>query len=215
MSVSDASIPTLLRTRAEQHPDAVAYTYIDYDQDQNGFAESLTWAQVHRRAQILADELALCGSPGDRAAILAPQGLEYVVAFLGALQAGFIAVPLSVPQYGIHDDRVSSVLRDSGPVAILTTSGVVGDVTKYACSQGAHPAPFVVEVDLLDLDAPREPAPADQIASGAAYLQYTSGSTRAPAGVVVSHKNVIANVTQGLSDYFGDPANAPSGTVVS
>src|SRR5271166_2809300 len=110
MPLTDSSIPALLQARADEQPDATAFTFIDYDQDQNGFAENLTWSQVYRRARIIAEELALCGSPGDRAAILAPQGLEYVVAFLGALQAGFIGVPLSVPQYGIHDDRVSSVL---------------------------------------------------------------------------------------------------------
>jgi len=215
MPLADSSIPVLLRARAEQEPDAAACTFMDYGQDPNGFAESLTWSQVFRRARVIAEELALCGSPGDRAAILAPQGLEYVVAFLGALQAGFIAVPLSVPQYGIHDDRVSSVLRDSQPVAILTTSAVVSDVNKYACAQHGQPAPFVIEVDLLDLDSPRELPDGHQFSSGAAYLQYTSGSTRTPAGVVVSHKNVIANVTQAFSDLFGDPAKVPSGTVVS
>jgi long-chain fatty acid adenylase/transferase FadD26 len=215
MPVTDSSIPALLQARADQQPDAVAFTFIDYGQDPNGFAENLTWSQVSQRARIIAEELALCGSPGDRAAILAPQGLEYVVAFLGALQAGFIAVPLSAPQYGIHDDRVSSVLRDSKPVAILTTSAVVSEVNKYASAQDGRPAPFVIEVDLLDLDSPRELPRTHQFSSGAAYLQYTSGSTRTPAGVVVSHRNVIANVTQVFSDYFGDPGKVPSGTVVS
>jgi long-chain fatty acid adenylase/transferase FadD26 len=215
MPVTDSSLPALLQARVDQQPDATAFTFLDYSQDPTGFAESLTWSQVSRRARIIAEELALCGSPGDRAAILAPQGLEYVVAFLGALQAGFIAVPLSVPQYGIHDDRVSSVLRDSSPVAVLTTSAVVGDVTKYATADNGQPTPFVIEVDLLDLDSPRELPVIHQTYSGAAYLQYTSGSTRAPAGVIVSHKNVIANVTQALYDYFGDPATVPSGTVVS
>ena len=215
MPLTPSSIPALLQARAEQEPDAPAFTYIDYGQDPGGFAESLTWSQVYRRARTLAEELALCGSPGDRVAILAPQGLEYVVAFLGALQAGFIAVPLSTPQYGIHDDRVSSALRDSNPVAVLTTSAAVGDVTKYATARDGQPAPFVIEVDLLDLDSPRELPVIHQSSSGAAYLQYTSGSTRTPAGVIVSHKNVIANVTQAFSDYFGDPAKVPSGTVVS
>ena len=215
MPVTDSSIPALLQARAQQQPDAVAFTFIDYGQDPNGFAENLTWSQVNQRARIIAEELALCGSPGDRAAILAPQGLEYVVAFLGALQAGFIAVPLSPPQYGIRDDRVSSVLRDSKPVAILTTSAVVSEVNKYACERDGRPAPFVIEVDLLDLDSPRELPRTHQFSSGAAYLQYTSGSTRTPAGVVVSHRNVIANVTQVFSDYFGDPGKVPSGTVVS
>ncbi|WP_204807912.1 long-chain-fatty-acid--AMP ligase FAAL26/FadD26 [Mycobacterium riyadhense] len=215
MPVTDPSLPALLKERAEQQGDSTAYTYMDYALDPNGFAESLTWSQVYVRACTIAEELKLCGSPGDRVAILAPQGLEYVIAFLGVLQAGFIAVPLSTPQYGIHDDRVSAVLRDSQPVAILTTSSVVGDVTKYASAQNGQPAPFVIEVDLLDLDSPRELPVLPQNSTGAAYLQYTSGSTRTPAGVIVSHKNVVANVTQSLYGYFGDPAKTPTGTVVS
>src|SRR5262249_38262965 len=156
----------------------VAFTYIDYEQDPKGFAESLTWSQMYRRTCVLAEELALCGSPGDRAAILAPQGLEYVVAFFGALQAGFIAVPLSAPQFGVHDDRISSVLQDSQPRAVLTTSALVGDINAYVAGQDGMRAPVVIELDLLDLDSDREPRPARRHPSGAAYLQYTSGSTR-------------------------------------
>src|SRR6185437_16220844 len=181
-----------------------------YGLDPKGFADSLTWSQVYHRASIIAEELKLCGSAGDRVAILAPPGLDYVIAFLGALQAGFVAVPLSTPQYGIHDDRVSAVLRDSAPVAILTTSAVVGVVTKYAAAQDGQPAPFVIEVDLLDLDSPTDLGPTQKFSSGAAYLQYTSGSTRTPAGVIVSHKNVIANVTQSLYGYFGGPDKTPA-----
>jgi long-chain fatty acid adenylase/transferase FadD26 len=215
MPVIDSSIPALLQERAAQQPDAAAYTFIDYEQDPAGFAETLTWSQVSRRARILAEELALCGSPGDRVAILAPQGVEYIVAFFGALEAGFISIPLSTPQYGVHDDRISSVLRDSSPVAILTTSAVVGDVTKYATGHEGQPAPFVIEVDLLDLDSPRELARNQNYSSGAAYLQYTSGSTRTPAGVIVSHKNVIANVTDAMYGFFGGPAGVPSDLVLT
>jgi long chain fatty acid CoA FadD26 len=214
MLVTDLSVPALLKERADQQADTTAYTYIDYGLDPKGFAEALTWSQVHRRACVIAEELKLCGSPGDRVAILAPQGLEYIIAFLGALQAGFIAVPLSTPQYGIHDDRVSAVLRDSQPVAILTTSSVVGDVTKYAYAQDGQPAPFVIEVDLLDLDSPRQLPASRRLSNGAAYLQYTSGSTRTPAGVIVSHKNVIANVTQ-CSHAYWDDRPKPNMTLVS
>ncbi|MEC4761928.1 long-chain-fatty-acid--AMP ligase FAAL26/FadD26 [Mycobacterium sherrisii] len=215
MPVTNASIPALLQERAEQQPDAAAFTYIDYDDDPAGFAETVTWAQISQRARVVAEELALCGSPGDRVAILAPQGLEYIAAFFGALEAGFIAVPLSTPQYGVHDDRISSVLRDSAPVAVLTTCAVVGDVTKYVTGHDRQPAPFVVEVDLLDLDSPRALPPTRQHCGGPAYLQYTSGSTRTPAGVVVSHTNVIANVTQSMYTYFGDPAQLPSDLTVT
>jgi long chain fatty acid CoA FadD26 len=207
--VSDSSIPAVLRERAEQQPDAIAFTFIDYELDPTGFAESLTWSQVHQRAHVVAEELALCGSVGDRAAILAPQGLDYIVAFLGALQAGFVAVPLSVPQFGTHDERVSAALRDSSPVVILTTSAVVDDVAPYARAQPGQSAPSVVEIDALDLDSPRTFGANSHSHPKVAYLQYTSGSTRQPAGVVVSHANVIANLEQVVSDYFEDIGKVP------
>ena len=94
MPVVEMSVPALLRERASLQPDDTAFTFIDYEQDWAGVAESLTWPQLHRRALNVARELRLCASPGDRAVILAPQGLDYIVAFLGALQAGLIAVPL-------------------------------------------------------------------------------------------------------------------------
>ena len=127
----ETSLPALLRERASLQPDDTAYTFIDYEQDWAGIAESLTWFQLYRRALNVARELRLCASPGDRAVILAPQGLEYIVAFLGALQAGLIAVPLSVPLGGVSDERVDSVLRDASPAAVLTTSSVVGDVAGH------------------------------------------------------------------------------------
>ena len=72
---------------------------------------------------------------------MAPQGLDYIVAFFGAMQAGFIAVPLSVPQFGTHDERVSGALLDCSPAAILTTSAVVGDVMPYRQPQPGQRAP--------------------------------------------------------------------------
>jgi long-chain fatty acid adenylase/transferase FadD26 len=208
MPLTDPSIPDLMRERASEQPNAPAYTFVDHDIDPSGFPESLTWSQVHRQAQVIAEELRLCGSPGDRAAILAPQGFDYIVAFLGALQAGFIAVPLSVPQPGSHDERVSSALRDSRPVVILTTSAVVGDVTRYVLAHSGHSAPSFIEVDLLDPESPAT-AGSDGPAGRAAYLQYTSGSTRTPTGVVITHRNVIANFQQMQSDYFHELGNVP------
>ncbi|KJX74643.1 long-chain-fatty-acid--AMP ligase FAAL26/FadD26 [Mycobacterium lepromatosis] len=215
MVATNYSVPALLKERADQQADTTAYTYIDYGSDPKGFVESLTWSQVYVRACVIAEELKLCGVPGDRVAILAPQGLEYIIAFLGALQAGCIAVPLSPPQYAIHDERVSAVLRDSQPVVILTTSSVVSDVAKYVCEQDGWNAPSVIEIDLLDLNASLQLQEVPQLSTNPAYLQYTSGSTRTPAGVMVSHKNVIANVKQGLNDYLGDAAKALTMTAVS
>ena len=209
MPVSESSIPAVLREQARQHPDARAFTFIDYEVDSGGFAETLTWSQVHQRAQVVAEELLLCGSVGDRAAILAPQGLDYIVAFFGAMQAGFIAVPLPVPLFGALDERVSGALRDCSPVAILTTSAVVGEVISYAGAQPSGSAPSVIEIDALDFDSPRTLDAKVGPHPKTAYLQYTSGSTRQPAGVVVTHKNVLANVEQVMSDYFEHLGKVP------
>jgi long-chain fatty acid adenylyltransferase FadD28 len=80
-------------------------------------------------------ELKRCTSPGDRAVILAPQGLDYIYAFLGAMQAGLIAAPLSVPMGGATDERVNSVLRDASPTVILTTSAIAGDLAQHITPQ--------------------------------------------------------------------------------
>ncbi len=205
----ESSLPALLRERASLQPDDTAYTFIDYEQDWAGIAESLTWFQVYRRTLNVARELRLCASPGDRAVILAPQGLDYIVAFLGALQAGLIAVPLSVPLGGVSDERVDSVLRDASPAAVLTTSAVIGDVARHVVRELGGSAPSVIEVDLLNLDAPTRSNAEEDIYPATAYLQYTSGSTREPAGVMISDRNLLANFEQLLSGYFPHRGGVP------
>lgn len=215
-AITESSLPALLQKVAGQQPNRAAYRFIDYEENPSGFAEVLTWSQVHRRAMAVADEVRLCGSPGDRVAIVAPQSLHYIVAFLGVLQAGLIAVPLPAPQFDIHDQRITSALGDCSPAVILTTLSVIDDVSKYAPqarSTPHRPAPVVLAVDSLDLDSPRDFDPTQYAPPGTAYLQYTSGSTREPAGVVVSHRNVIANCAQLMSDYFEDTQQVPTTSV--
>ena len=202
MPLLESTIPGLLAERARLQPDEVAYTFIDYDVDPAGFAESLTWSQVYQRAQVVAEELLRHGRKGDRAAILAPQGLEYIVAFYGAMTAGFIAVPLPVPALGQLDERVNGALRDCQPVAVLTTSAVVSDIMTYVGGFTGGATPVVVEVDALDFHSPRTAEMNIGALPEMAYLQYSSGSTRAPAGVIMTHRNVIANVKQVFDDYM-------------
>lgn len=202
------SIPALLRERAQDWPDRPAFTYIDYDLDQAGYAETLTWSQILQRTEAVAVEVAAIASPGDRVALLAPQGLEYIAAFFGAMEAGCIVVPLPVPAFGSHDERVTAALKDCAPVAVLTTSAVAGEIhTCVGTVAGLTPA--VIEVDLLDLDSPVEWDRTGALITKTALLQYTSGSTGSPRGVVVSHRNVFANIEQVMADYFGDDGGAP------
>ena len=208
MLVSESSIPAALQKQALQRPDEQAFTFIDYELDPAGCVESLTWWQVQQRVRIVAQELGPCGSPGDRVAILVPQGLDYIVGFLGAMAAGFIAVPLPAPLFGTQDERVVTALKDSTPAAILTTSAVVNDIVPCARELAGSP-PAVIEIDALDLDTPPAVHPTSTSQIKTALLQYTSGSTRQPAGVVISHKNVIANIEQVVDDYFEDTDKVP------
>jgi long chain fatty acid CoA FadD26 len=208
MPLNQPSIPVVLRERARQDPDAQAFTFIDYEPDPAGCSKTLTWSQVYQRAQVVASELASSGSAGDRVAILAPQGLDYIVGVLGAMEAGLIAVPLPVPLFGTHDERVSAALKDCSPAAVLTTSATVNDVVSCAHElRGSSPA--VIEIDTLDLYSPPTFRSTDTSWTKTALLQYTSGSTRAPTGVVVTHQNVIANLEQVIADYFEDTGKVP------
>jgi len=94
------------------------------------------------------------------------------------------------------------VLCDTSPTVILTTSAVVGNATEYAQAHSSQSAPAVIEIDLLDLDSPGGSGAGGDGYLATAYLQYTSGSTRQPAAVMVSHRNQLANFEQLMSDYF-------------
>ena len=213
----EQSLPAMLRQCVNLQPDGTAFTFIDYEQDPAGVAETLTWLELYRRVLKVAQELRLHASAGDRAVILAPQGVDYIVAFLGAMQAGLIAVPLLVPLGGATDERVDSVLRDATPTIILTTSSVIGVVVQQVTARPSGPVPSIIEVDLLNLNAPIQSDAGDESYPATAYLQYTSGSTREPAGVMMSHRNLLANFKQLMSGYFADRGGvAPSDlTIVS
>ncbi|MFT4042007.1 MAG: fatty-acid--AMP ligase [Gordonia sp. (in: high G+C Gram-positive bacteria)] len=210
LSVSvHATIPAILRWRAEIQADEPAFTFIDYDVDPEGFSETLTFKELYGRVRVVAAELLRHGSAGDRAAILVPQSLDYIVAYLGALEAGFIAVPLSVPMLGSHhDERISSALADCEPAVVFATTSVVDDILPYA-QEVPGISPAVVEVDALDFDSPVADYPDNVGRNKTALLQYTSGSTSAPRGVMVSHKNLVANLEQVAADAFAHHGGWP------
>ena len=213
--MSDASILTLLRERAGLQGGDTAMTFVDYENNWDGTATSLTYSQLYRRACNVARELDGIGSPGDRALILAPQGLDYIVAFFGALLAGRIAVPLAVPLGGVSDERVCSVLRDASPAVVLTTAAVSAVVAEHVDPGPGGSAPLIVEIDSLALDIPAGPEFCDQSPTATAYLQYTSGSTRQPAGVMMSHRNLMANYEQLTAGYFAEFNNVvPEGSTI-
>src|SRR5262249_46777076 len=183
----------MLHGRASLRPHDVAFTFTDYVDDWAGVSETLTWSQLSRRTLNVARELSLHGSVGDRAVILTPQGLDYIAAFLGSMQAGLIAVPLPLPHRGSSHERATAVLTDTWPSVVLTTSAVADDIAEYVDQACLDDVPKIVEIDSMNLDAEGGTTlPTVDLAS-IAYLQYSSGSTRLPTGVMISHRNLQVN----------------------
>ena len=217
MPMSVRSLPAVLRANARLQPNDTALTFLDYEQDWDGVEQNLTWLQLYRQTLNVARELSGCGSTGDRVVISAPQGIPYIVGFLGALQAGQIAVPLSVPLGGATDDRFDAVLIDAAPVTILTTSSAIDDVAEHVSRHSGKSAPSIMDLDSLDLNSPSGSGGWDDKYPETAYLQYTSGSTRTPAGVMLTHQNLRVNIEQLTAGLFAetDGIAPPDLTVVS
>ncbi|MEV4052483.1 fatty acyl-AMP ligase [Amycolatopsis sp. NPDC049688] len=198
------SFATLLGHWARRLGDRTAVTHLDHRGGGDGRALTLTWRELDDRVEAVAVRLSEVAVPGERAAVLAGQSAGYVVAFLGALRAGLVAVPLFAPGLPGHAGRLAAALADCGPRVVLTTAGEHDEVTRFLA--GAPVDPVVLAVDTVPPAAGAREWP-EPDPDSPAYLQYTSGSTRSPAGVVLTHRNVLANARQACAAY-----GAESGT---
>jgi acyl-CoA synthetase (AMP-forming)/AMP-acid ligase II len=165
----------------------------------------------------LAAEIREHAQIGDRVVILAPQNMSYILGFLASFEANVIAVPLSTPTLGAHDERAAAVVRDARPTVILTTADTAAAVAPYATAQDGHAAPTVLEIDRLDLSVRKRSTSRRETPPATAYLQYTSGSTRTPAGVMVTQRNLFANFEQEVSALLSEygKVGPPGTTAVS
>ncbi|MFF5982028.1 fatty acyl-AMP ligase [Streptomyces olindensis] len=195
------TLPEFVRHWAETTPDRRAFTFVEHPAPHSrGVHRTLTWRRLDVRVRALAARLAGEAGPGDRVALLCPQGTEYVTAFLAALTAGLVAVPLYPPGLPGHADRLAGVLADARVSVVVTTGRALDEVRDFLGADG----PRIVVADEVPDDAARDWRPVAPDPGATAYLQYTSGSTRAPAGVEISHANVVANARQALTAYGAD-----------
>jgi acyl-CoA synthetase (AMP-forming)/AMP-acid ligase II len=192
-----------LARAADLLPDTTAFTFVDYSETTKGTASAVTWAELESRVRIAAAGLREAGAVGERVAVVAPQGLDYVVGFLAAACAGAIAVPLFPPSLPGHDDKLAAVLQDAAPLVAFTIEEQRTSFTDFCVSRGVLANCRVVterELGVAAAESPLLELPHPQ-SEDVAYLQYTSGSTRAPSGVEITHANVCANARQALEAY--------------
>ncbi|WP_285697722.1 fatty acyl-AMP ligase [Actinomadura sp. NBRC 104412] len=187
----DESMVDVLREFARQDPAAPAFTFVDFSSDRRGIPTALTFGDLDLRARAIAAELQSQTAPGDRVALLLPQGLSYIAAFVGCLYAGVLAVPLFPPEER-GSERLRSVLADCGARCVLGTVAGRAAVDAFLEACPDHTVRQVIPVDGIPDEAAGQWRPTDVDLDEVAYLQYTSGSTSRPTGVRVTHRNIAA-----------------------
>ncbi len=182
-----ATVVEIVRRRASLDGDRRALAFVRSD----GGESTLSYRQLDQGAVAAASRLVAAGArPGDRAILLYPPGLDFVTAFLGCLYAGVIAVPSLPPRRGRRDARLASIALSATPAFVLSTDGLAGGATDLPAE--------LTRATWLATDADPEGsgafAPPEIGPDGVAFLQFTSGSTSDPKGVIVTHANLCSNI---------------------
>ncbi|MEO0899088.1 MAG: AMP-binding protein [Bacteroidota bacterium] len=191
-----STLNQLLAYRAQSHSDKIVYTYLDQHLQP---AKTLTNQELYQESLKLAAALSAKAKPGERALLLFPPGLEYVEAYFGCLAAGIVAVPVYPPMMARQINRLMQIIQDAQPSVFMSTSDVYDQVMAVSPEWGSFFGDKWIKTDQVQNTplAKAYDAKPDELA----FLQYTSGSTGAPKGVMVSHANLIANekmITEGF-----------------
>ncbi|MFG2988621.1 fatty acyl-AMP ligase [Streptomyces sp. NPDC048257] len=188
-----ATVVDALRAHAERIPDNDLFTFLPEGEEAE---PSLTFSMLDTRARAVAATLRAQVEPGSRALLLFMPGQDFVVAYFGCLYAGVVAVPAYLPHPGQRARgllRLAGIAEDAQPAAILTTSGIQAAIETSARAIPELDATAWIAVDTIpDASGAGYSVPSPDPDS-LAFLQYTSGSTGQPKGVMVTHRNLAHN----------------------
>ncbi len=207
-SPTPETLSDLLQLRARQFPDRLAFVL----EDETGAKVEWTFGELDQRAQAVAAWLAERASVDDRALLVYPAGLDFIAAFFGCLYAGVLPVPATYPKPRRPLPRLDTIAADCAPAVVLTHSSALNGL----CLDQQSPAVANLTWEPTDQLAPvSDFTPVQRSADDLAFLQYTSGSTSQPRGVMISHANLLHNLESIRQGFEIAPADAgapvPSG----
>jgi acyl-CoA synthetase (AMP-forming)/AMP-acid ligase II/acyl carrier protein len=179
----------VLAQQAADDPTRTAYVFLD---DRDGAVE-LTYGELDRRARVIAARLQLELRQGDRALLVYPPGLDFIAAFFGCLYAGVVAVPATYPKPRRPMPRLNRIAVDCDAHVALSTAATLTTLDPDLLSADAATSQWIATDELQDELVEHFELP-NVRATDLAFLQYTSGSTSDPKGVMVSHGNLLNNL---------------------
>jgi len=188
------SLVDLLQRRATERPEQITYTFLHSGDSQ---PPTMTYHQLEKRACHLAAYLQAIGASGERALLLYPTGLEYIVAFWGCLYATVVAVPTYPPDpHRIKQTmpRFQAIVEDAQPMVVLTTSGILAQAQQLFPHYPELKTMNWIATDALTHESVGQWQDLASARNTLAFLQYTSGSTASPKGVMVTHGNLLHNL---------------------
>ncbi len=184
------SLVELLHRRADLEPTITAYTFLADGEDEE---LSITYGALHRQANAIATFLMDAGASGSRALLLYPSGLDYIITFLGCLYAGVVAVPAYPPRRNHSLERIDGIVTNAQATHILSTRNILDDIERKFTEHPHLRSMQRIATDELNLEDWQGPIESSVKGENLAFLQYTSGSTGAPKGVMVTHDNLMHN----------------------
>ena len=182
----------VLKYRAETQPNDPAYVYLI-----NGEEEShpLTYKELQEASKQLAGRLQALNMHGERALLIFESDYNYIISFFACIYAGVISVPLHPPGKNKSMSRISAIANDSGAKLILSTREIFDELKHESENDEVlRPLKWIL-TDEEDTGPDKDWEEPKLTPDSITYLQYTSGSTGIPKGVIVSHGNLITNLT--------------------